>query len=139
MSLSAYRNLDLKRTICLLMVMAFLSSALIHTHFHLQHADEISAEGSFSDTHEAVFHSSLDSHDVDHHLSDPGTHTVESKTDIALKASNGQLPFVALILALVLLLPLSNRTVNRPHVSVRFNLPRLYRHRTPPLRAPPLN
>ena len=99
-------------------------------HIHLLHDAGAFAGDS---THVAHVHMLAD---LDHPAQSEGGHTLDPLAGNTLKSSGFHVPLFALLLSVLLLLPSRTRTHAYPRPMTRPNSS-LFRHRTPPLRAPP--
>ncbi|MBI5039751.1 MAG: hypothetical protein HZB57_00605 [Gammaproteobacteria bacterium] len=115
--------------------MALLLLTLFPFHYHLHHDRNAPADGSPARDHVVDIHVVVAPADVDHH---GNGYALDPASDITLKNSNVQLPsLVAILLAVLVLLPLGTQALRPAWFVWNLQLPRLDRHRIPPLRAPP--
>ena len=136
MNRAHHNKTNYRLAISWILVAAMLALTLFPYHYHLHHDDQPSPTSIGAQDHAIEFHSVLDIVEADHQHDD---HTIDSSTDIALKSMGVQLPFIVLILSLLLPLPSFTRVDRRRYVSASHKLPNAYRHKVPPLRAPPLH
>lgn len=118
------------RTIAWLLIVAFALLALQPVHVHMVHgADPASAH----DAHSAEVHAVAL---LDQGVADRHDHTFTPLSDNVLKSSGFAIILPALLLGLFILLPRVTRLgTRRPESDPPCTC--LFRHRIPPLRAPP--
>lgn len=124
------RQSDRGKSISWLLILAFALLALQPVHIHMaHHADSaLSHSEHLAQVHPLAV--------LDGLASDLHDHTFEPLSDSILKSSGFQVPLLALLMGMMTLLPRLARAGVRPDPIVR-PLTTLFRHRTPPLRAPP--
>lgn len=123
-----------RHAICRLLVVTFLILLLSPLHYHLHHTDDPVGPGAGHATHAIDLHVHFDTDAIDHHAD---SHILPSEPKVSLKTSGGHLPWVAVLIAFVLLLPLLGQGCQPLPIPPSHRLPRCYRHTIPPLRAPP--
>lgn len=131
MILNTGNKLFTRRAIAGFLVLAVLMLALSPVHYHLHHApgsDDAHAE------HLIDLHYLMDSTGSVHHQD---AHSIEPASDAALKSPGVLLPLLALIVTWLLLVSPRPAAIGLSASPVHAGRPRLRRHSSPPLRAPP--
>lgn len=129
-----YRRAARQSGISWTLILAFLSLTLFPYHSHLQHAADSVAQTDDNPQHAIDFHAHMDGSGFSHH---DDSHSIKPVTDAPIKKPGVQLPWFAILLALLLILPLRALQGRLQPASVG---PEFYRFRpylTPQLRAPP--
>lgn len=129
-----YKSAASRNTIIRLLLLAFVVCVLFPFHYHIHHVEDPAAQDAETAVHVADIHVHSEAVDLSHHAD---SHTVELSTQITLKSSASQLPWIAILVGIVLTLPfLAQASQNFP-LPMQHRLPRSNCHTTPPLRAPP--
>lgn len=129
-----HRNTAHQAHISWMLVVAFVVMLLSPYHYHMQHTGDSPVGSGDVRGHVTDVHGYADPHDLDHH---GDSHVIEPATDLSVKSTSLKLPWVFLLIALVLLLPLPTRLPCRWPLFLQYRIPRHTRHSIPPLRAPP--
>lgn len=133
MTLADYRQAP-QSGISWMLILAFLSLTLFPYHYHLHHAVATAEQSVDNHNHSVDFHAHSDGSGFSDHDTGP---SIEPVIDAPVKKSGVQLPWVAILLALLLILPL-RAWQGRLHPDT--DEPQSYRfspYLIPPLRAPP--
>jgi hypothetical protein len=117
-----------------MLMLALVSATLFPQHYHMHHVDDSVLHESGIRIHVMDLHSHADIDDIGHDLDG---HTVNTATDISLNTPGFQLPWVAILLTVLLLLPAPAAAGRQRPTPLLHQLPCFNRHTTPPLRAPP--
>ena len=117
-----------------MLVLALVSTILFPQHYHMHHVDDSVANESGIQIHVMDLHSHAEIADISHQ---EDGHTVNTATEISLNTPGFQLPWVAILVTILLLLPFLGRAGRQPPTPLLRRLPNFNRHKTPPLRAPP--
>lgn len=125
---SAYRD-----ALSWMLITALLLLLLFPLHYHLSHAAPVASDATPVHDHATDTHIFADDYAVDDH---PDNQTFDPAPDASFKNNGVQLPLFAL-LSLSVLLPLSCGVYRHAQLTRNIRLPRISRHTTPPLRAPP--
>ena len=134
MLIASYQRKSRTSTISWMLILVFLLSTLFSYHYHLHHVPDSIAQAVDNPQHVIDFHAHLDGSGFSHH---DESHSIEPVQDAPIKKSGVELPWFAILLTLLLILPL--RTLQGRLRPGSFE-PRPYRNRsclTPQLRAPP--
>lgn len=134
MTLHDFRSAACRDTVSRLLVVVFAFFLLFPFHYHIRHVDEPIAADVDHPAHVADLHAHADPGSLDHQAD---SHTVAPGTPVSLKCSGLHLPWVVILVAFVLLLPLRVQARQPLPLPLPHRLPRVNRHSTPPLRAPP--
>lgn len=132
---SGSRRIFRGRAFISIVVLTFLSAILFPHHVHFDH---VAHEGTQDSSHPAHGHAvAAHAHiakDISH--GDSG-HEVSSAAEVAIKSPGIKLPWYALLITLLLILPFVAQSCGRTPAAARRRLPRFDRRKAPPLRAPP--
>jgi hypothetical protein len=134
MLLSFYRTAARQEATSWMLIVALVSTILFPQYYHMHHVDDPVMHESGIQKHVIDIHSHAEINDISHNKDG---HTVKTATDISLKTPGFQLPWVAILVTIFLLLPFLAQTGRQHPPPLLHRLPRFNRHKIPPLRAPP--
>jgi hypothetical protein len=134
MTLSFYRTAASQGATSWMLILALVSATLFPQHYHMHHVDDSVLHESGVRIHVMDLHSHAQIDDISH---EEDGHTVNTATDISLNTPGFQLPWVAILVTVLLLLPAPAAGGRQRPTPLLHQLPCFNRHKTPPLRAPP--
>ena len=117
-----------------MLMLALVSMILLPQCYHMHHVDDSVVHDSGIQKHVIDSHGHAEINDVSHKKDG---HTINAATDIFLKTPGFQLPRVAILVTILLLLSFLAQTGHQYPPPLLHRLPRFNRHKIPPLRAPP--